>query len=530
MIGAWIKNHKLIVVIILVAALVFIFSNQSNGLDYQQYEVTREEVVDAVELTGRVSAVDRANLGFNSSGEVSAVLVQTGDEIRRGDIIARLNTGALAAELARADGGVDSALASIASANAGLEQAQANLASVKASNSGVLTNLESARNSLDTIIEEQDQLVENATRNLLNNNLQAYPINASRNLPQPQISGSYNSDQEGSYQLDFYRSGSGTGYSARFTGLESGTVSFPDFNLPVALGDRGLFVSLPQTNQSYTFTDFTIPIPNVRSSSYQTAINSLEASIATRTRLISAAQNEVNRLESQETGLDSLTTAEERRAAASVESARAGLASAQAGLTQARAAKAIVESQIQDRILRAPFSGTIAQIDLQVGETASTAETAAVLVSEGDYEIELQVPEIDIARIQEGMSALITLDAYDDAFTWNGEVVSIEDIETSVEGVPVYITTVRVTNPTDRIKIGMNARAMIVLDQIDDTVAIPQSYLFTEDSRNYVLQQIDDDRVVEKTVKTGLRGANSLVQITAGLEAGEIIVREQQSD
>jgi HlyD family secretion protein len=235
-------------------------------------------------------------------------------------------------------------------------------------------------------------------------------------------------------------------------------------------------------------------------------------------------------LESQETGLDSLTTAEERRAAASVESARAGLASAQAGLTQARAAKAIVESQIQDRILRAPFSGTIAQIDLQVGETASTAETAAVLVSEGDYEIELQVPEIDIARIQEGMSALITLDAYDDAFTWNGEVVSIEDIETSVEGVPVYITTVRVTNPTDRIKIGMNARAMIVLDQIDDTVAIPQSYLFTEDSRNYVLQQIDDDRVVEKTVKTGLRGANSLVQITAGLEAGEIIVREQQSD
>ena len=91
----------------------------------------------------------------------------------------------------------------------------------------------------------------------------------------------------------------------------------------------------------------------------------------------------------------------------------------------------------------------------------------------------------------------------------------------------MYITTVTVTNPDDRIKIGMNARASIELDRVNSVVAIPRSYLNDDEGRNYVLQTFSDNSTpVETTVSIGLIGADSLVQIVSGLQAGDFIVKE----
>lgn len=529
-ISAWSKNNRKLIwgiAVFAIATTIFIIFQNNNQANYTHYQVSKTDVIDAVELTGSVSAVDRADLSFESSGQITEVLVDEGDMVNRGDILARLDAGSLLGEYNRALGSIASAQANVTASIATLEQAEANLDSVRASNSGSITTIKAARDNLEKVTNEQDQLVTNARRALLTSDLEGYPIDASRNLPELPVTGNYLLDTEGSIILDFYRSGAGSGYSARFSGLDSGVITFSAYGLPVALGDTGLYVSLPETNLNYTFTDFEITIPNTRSSTYQTLVNNLDQARESRDRAIAAAENELNRLQSQESNGASLTSAAERQALAGITSAQAGVAAARASLTQANAAAQVIQAQLSDRILRAPFSGMIAREDLQVGETITTGQKAMTLVSDGDFEIELQVPEIDVARLETGMSAEITLDAYNDSVTWQGEVTSIEQIDTLVEGVPVYITTVTVTNPDDRIKIGMNARASIELDRVNSVVAIPRSYLNDDEGRNYVLQTFSDNSTpVETTVSIGLIGADSLVQIVSGLQAGDFIVKE----
>ena len=509
-IGAFVKNNKYTVAIGAVLIIVIIFFQGGSSINYQTYQVEKADVIDAVELTGSVSAVDRADLAFSSSGKVSTIAVNEGDEIARGATIAKLETNDLSAQLLRSN-------ASVSAAIAALEQARANLDAVRASNSGTLTTIASARENLDSVTAEQNQLVENARRALLSGGLAAYPVNSSRNVIPPTITGTYNSVEEGEYRLEFYRSGTGTGFSARYSGLESGIVSFSDGDLAQPLGTRGLFVSISEDTGSYNNLVFTIPIPNPRGSTYQTLLNAYESSLEARDRAINAATNQLDQLIATENNGLSTTSAEERRALAQIESAKAGLAQAQADV-------ALVQSQINDRIITAPFNGVIGRIDMNIGEIVASNQSVATLVSDGDFEIELQVPEIDVAKIEVGMAAIVTLDAYNDSATWQAEVSAIEQIETIVEGVPVYLTTLRIINPDNRIKVGMNARAEIELRRVEDVIAIPRSYIVDDNSRRYVLTG-SPDAPIETDVKIGLIGSDSMVEVVSGLKSGQTVMR-----
>ncbi len=505
------KNPKTIIIISAVIVLFFVFSGGSKSV-YQSYVVSKQDVIDAVELTGKVSAVDRADLSFGATGTIQSVSVQEGQAVQRGDIIARLELGTLSGELARAQ-------AAVSLAQAGVDSAQASLDIIRAGNAGTFSTIASAAANLEKVTAEQNQAVTNAKRALLTNDIQAYAVDPSRSTLQPVVSGSYNGETEGEYILDFYRSGTQSSYSARYSGLESGVISFVDFDVPVPLGTKGLYVALPTGGNSYTNTDYRVSIPNARSSTYQTLLNSYNASKETADRLISAARNELARLQSGESAGNSATSAEVARAQANLQSARATL-------TQARAGVAVVQAQVDDKVLRAPFSGTVARTNLQVGESVSLGEVVATVISNGDFEIELQVPEIDVARLEPNMPAVITLDAYNDSAVWNGMITAIEQVDTIVEGVPVYVTTVTITDPDDRIKIGMNARASIELNRVENVVTIPKSYLNEVDNRTYVLTGTADN-LTETPVRIGLVGADSLVQIVSGLEVGQTVLREQ---
>ncbi len=260
-----------------------------------------------------------------------------------------------------------------------------------------------------------------------------------------------------------------------------------------------------------------MPIPNPRGATYQTARNNYQLAVASRERAIETAEAEIEAFNARE-DTDSLTDAQ-------VDQARARVQSAQASIAQANANLRSVNLQIDDRVLRAPFSGTVATIAVSVGETVTTSTDVVTLVSDGDFEVELSVPEIDIAKIEEGMATEITLDAYDNA-TWQGEITSIDIINSIVEGVPVYNTVVTIVNPDRRIRVGMNARATIEVDRKDNAIAIPSRFIERDGGRQFVtMKNAEDYR--EVTVETGLRGSDALVEITEGLSEGDVIVRKK---
>ncbi len=118
-----------------------------------------------------------------------------------------------------------------------------------------------------------------------------------------------------------------------------------------------------------------------------------------------------------------LDAAESRaaQAAARAEAARARLEAANAGLRFARA-------NLENTVIRAPFTGTVLRKEAEVGEVVAPSVggglTRGAVVTMADLttlEVEVDVNEAYIARVRHGQPTRITLDAYPDT-AFRGEV------------------------------------------------------------------------------------------------------------
>lgn len=478
----YIKSHKILSIIIILA-IIFIFLKVSGGDKNQvteEYTVTNRTITEQVRIAGTIDSVSRADLGFSASGRVSNIYVKEGDVVAKGQKIASLDTSELYANLRDAE-------------------ADLNIARANVQATGV--DLVSAKQNLEDTISQQETLVENAYQALLTNDLQAYAIDSDNDNTPPTVTGSYNSTEQGEYLIDVYQSSGDLGISYRLRGLEVGSYSATVSSSK--MGDRGLYLSF-DGDENYDSDDFIIPIPNNRSNTYQQVKSAYEDALKTKQLTIASAQKEFDRLTATES-----TSNQVSKSAAQINSAIAKV--------EAVSAK-IAESQIT-----APFSGTIAKIDLEIGETVSSGDSIVTLVTDEDYEMIVQVPEIDVARIRAGNNVKIILDAIDNV-NWEGVVKYIDIIDTKVDGVSVYETTVEILNPDERIRVGMNSRADITTATKENVLAIPQYFITTNDEGKFVMKK-NGETISAVKIETGLLGSDGNIEITAGLSEGDIITR-----
>lgn len=101
-----IKNRRrlIIVIVILIAIGLFIRSRIINGKgDIEKAEVTKGEVVEELILSGQIMADEHAQLAFQTSGKLSWIGVSEGDEVEKGENLARLDSTNLSMDLKIAD-------------------------------------------------------------------------------------------------------------------------------------------------------------------------------------------------------------------------------------------------------------------------------------------------------------------------------------------------------------------------------------------------------------------------------------------
>ena len=520
----WVKG-----LLVIGVSSVGVFLIQANNADIEQIHVVGiRDVEQVVLLSGSVKAVGQIDLSFDATGKVASTTVSQGDLVTTGQVLAELDYGTLKADLLQAQGKVQSAQSSVSLAQASVQKAKANLALVQAQNRGTDSSLTGAKTFLANTINDQATLVKNAHSDLLNNDLTAYPVANNRNVPSPTVTGNYTEEATGEYNLDFYNSGGTTGYSARVSGLGGGTVSFDDFGIPAPLGTHGLYLTLPESGktESYGTTDWVVPVPNTRSSTYQTKLGTYKKALQTESTAVANAQSTFDTLNSQqENGTNiAITTAQEEQSIATLQEAEANLNQVLGSLAQAQAGVAKVQAQIENNIIRAPFDGTVARLNFETGQSVLSGKVGITLVTAGDYELLMSIPEIDVAKVQVGDGAKIILDAYGTDVVWNGVLSEIELVETEIDGVPSYSSVVTITEQDARIKIGMNARTRIVIEEKRNVLAVPLSYVITNGDVSTVLVKQNERQVVEKVVQTGLRGTDFFIEITDGLIEGDTIV------
>ncbi|HRO91397.1 MAG TPA: HlyD family efflux transporter periplasmic adaptor subunit, partial [Promineifilum sp.] len=106
-------------------------------------------------------------------------------------------------------------------------------------------------------------------------------------------------------------------------------------------------------------------------------------------------------------------------------------AAAQSAVDAARAALARMT-------LVAPFAGTVAQIDVEVGELVAPGVVVARLGSAAGWAMETtDLVELDVPAVTEGQAAVVTLDALPNE-TLRGTVIDIGRVPEIVRGDVVY--------------------------------------------------------------------------------------------
>lgn len=109
-----------LVVVVLLAALTWSWMSAPKAAGYVMGAVQRGDLVVSVSATGTLQPVNTVSVGSELSGTVVTVLVDDNDHVRKGQVLARLDT-------ARLDDQIALNTAALASAEAGASQAQATL-------------------------------------------------------------------------------------------------------------------------------------------------------------------------------------------------------------------------------------------------------------------------------------------------------------------------------------------------------------------------------------------------------------------
>jgi len=222
------------------------------------------------------------------------------------------------------------------------------------------------------------------------------------------------------------------------------------------------------------------------------------------------------------------------QAVAQRDSIRAQLDTAQRNVKVASDQLAIADLGVDNNIVRAPFSGVVTAKAAQPGEIVSplsagggfTRTGIGTIVDMDSLEIEVEVGEAFIGRVQPKMPVEATLNAYPD---WKipGEVIAI--IPTADRGKATVKVRVALKVKDPRIVPEMGVRVSFLEQAQPQAAATPQgvrvpaSAVVQREGASVAFVLGDADRVQQRTVQAG-QAMGKDRQLLKGVSAGESVV------
>lgn len=193
---------------------------------------------------------------------------------------------------------------------------------------------------------------------------------------------------------------------------------------------------------------------------------------------------------------------------------------AQLQVEQAQAALEVARNNLKDAQIVAPFAGVVAVVNIRLGEVATAALPAIILVNKNSFYIEVGVDEVDIARIAAGQAVTITVDALpNDVFS--GVVERISPQSTVNAGVVNYPVRVRVQSSDERLRGGMTSTTEIVVREAKAVVLVPNWAIRREAGQTFA-SIVRNGQLEEVEVKLGQRN-ESVSEVLSGLSVGDVV-------
>ncbi|HPS24585.1 MAG TPA: efflux RND transporter periplasmic adaptor subunit [Bacteroidales bacterium] len=181
----------------------------------------------------------------------------------------------------------------------------------------------------------------------------------------------------------------------------------------------------------------------------------------------------------------------------------------------------LVQAQIDQTELKAPFDGIIGLRQLSEGAFASPNTKIATLAQVSQLKIDFSVPETYASEIEKGMTVQFSLTGDDGRErTYNAKVYALES------GISKETRTLNVralySNAEGKLMPGRYISVSINRQEIKDAISVPSEAIIPEMGKNIIyLYKGGQARPLEIT--TGLR-TESRVQALTGLSAGDTLI------
>jgi HlyD family secretion protein len=210
------------------------------------------------------------------------------------------------------------------------------------------------------------------------------------------------------------------------------------------------------------------------------------------------------------TALDNLTsprTETQIQSAAALEQAHLSLEQAKRDLAKAT--------------LVAPFDGLVTAVNISAG--SSGGSNAVTLADISQLHVDVLVDETEIANVQAGQEAQVTLDALPD-ITLTGTVANIDPTGTVSNGVVNYSVRVNLDPSDVALKLDMTANASLIGEKAENVLAVPTTAIRSGRAMNRGNTQSSDTttNTASSMVMVLKDGQPRPVQVTVGMTSGDL--------
>lgn len=633
----WKKRKKIIIfffVVILVASIYLYSKNkkEESANTYTLSAVSKGSVFSYVSGSGQVSSVSQIDINSKVEGYISSILVQTDQEVKKGDVLATIENNDLGRKL-------NESFNSLAIAKNNLQEqldgaskeeilsAKISLNNAKTSYSTAVSNLENIKTSNEDDLEKAEQSLASAQRSyelaLKNSESNAYSsdqeVVLTYNSAKSTLDSSYISlrstiiSADSILGLHYYNSNDISSYENVLGVRDSATLSTAKTNFFVAKEKFEAFeVEYKSLSTSWTYAEVEGLLDEVLSSAEasQKMMNSLYLTLVSSITSSSFSQSQLDSLKSSASSGESsaLSTANSIRTTIlnieklkvdsgtsdlsslnSVENARVDLAEAQNNLEKVKKENVnnlelaqteidskkssydlaqiqydekvagpsdidllsyrIQVSQAESNYLEAkenyealnvvsPIDGKVAKIYLKYGEEVKSSDTIITVISD-DKLAEITLNEVDVAKVKVGQKATMTFSALSEVEI-TGEVVEVDSVGTTNQGVVSYSAKVKFDVTNDDIKPQMSVSVDIITAEKIDVLIVSSSLIKTDSTTGLNYVEVFNSNADNKTeivttaspdkkyIEVGLEG-DSYTEILSGLEEGDLIITKTSS-
>lgn len=479
----------LAVIVSAIGAIWYVGSNKAPS--FNTTAATRGNVVESLDEPATVLAENNAAMSFQTGGQIASVNVTEGQSVAAGTVLADLSSGSLQASVAQATAALEAAEANLAQAASGTrpEQLTIDQTAVTSAQSSLNVDIGNAYAAADDAVQNQtDNLFTNPTSN---NPTFLVPITNSQELN----------------NIVSDRISVGATLTAWYAALNSSSSNLLSL---AAIANS----SLGNVQSYLDLLALAVDDATPQSSVSATTLTGYKTNVSTaRTEVDAAITTMTNAAATLQTAQNTLTLAQAGSTPQAIEALQAAVAQAQAAQTAAQVA-------LNNTSLVAPFSGTVENLTAQIGQVVSPGVPIASLVNNGGLKIQAYVSEADVAKVKNGDTAEISLDAFPAGTTFPATVTTIDNTQTQVNGTPAYLVTLHFTTAQPQLKDGMTGNAHLILAEDDNVIEVP-SRLVINSGDGYSVTVVTATGTTQVPVTVGLVGDNGMTEITSGINQGD---------